>query len=81
MYKEDQDFTFPVAHDPCTIYYLLHPEDFKARKALVEIEVEGKSRGRTNCFFMHRPPNATVCEKINVPNFWKAMLDCLRKVK
>ena len=24
-YKESQDFDFPVAHDPCTIYYLLHP--------------------------------------------------------
>jgi purine nucleosidase len=24
-YKEDQDFDFPVAHDPSTIHYLLHP--------------------------------------------------------
>lgn len=24
-YKEMEDFDFPVAHDPCAIYYLLHP--------------------------------------------------------
>jgi inosine-uridine nucleoside N-ribohydrolase len=24
-YKESQNFEFPVAHDPCTIYFLLHP--------------------------------------------------------
>lgn len=24
-YKESQDFDYPLAHDPCTIYYLLHP--------------------------------------------------------
>jgi purine nucleosidase len=80
-YKEDQEFEFPVAHDPCTIHYLLHPQDFITRPAFVEIEIEGKSRGRTNCHFRHRPPNAIVCQKINVPNFWKAMLGCLRKIK
>lgn len=36
-YKESQNFEFPVAHDPCTIYYLLHPEDFKGQNAHVEI--------------------------------------------
>lgn len=36
-YKEDQDFEFPVAHDPCTIHYLLHPQDFHSRKAFVHI--------------------------------------------
>jgi inosine-uridine nucleoside N-ribohydrolase len=24
-YKEMEDFDFPVAHDPCAIYYLIHP--------------------------------------------------------
>jgi purine nucleosidase/pyrimidine-specific ribonucleoside hydrolase len=38
-YKKDQNFDFPVAHDPCTIYYLLHPEDFVSRRAFVEIEL------------------------------------------
>ena len=37
MYKNNQDFDYPLAHDPCTIHYLLHPEDFQARKACVEI--------------------------------------------
>jgi inosine-uridine nucleoside N-ribohydrolase len=34
-YKENQNFDFPVAHDPCTIYFLLHPEDFKGQNAYV----------------------------------------------
>jgi purine nucleosidase len=80
-YKEDQDFEFPVAHDPCTLYYLLRPQDFKSRQAFVEIEHAGASRGRTNCYFMHKGFNATICEKINVPNFWSLMIDCLKKIK
>lgn len=36
-YKQTQDFEYPVAHDPCTIYYLLHPEDFTGRQANVQI--------------------------------------------
>lgn len=36
-YKEDQDFDYPAVHDPCTIYYLLRPEDFECRRAYVEI--------------------------------------------
>ena len=81
QYKMNQDFDFPLAHDPCTIHYLLHPEDFKARRACVEIELEGKSRGRTNCHFMHKPPNATVCEKMDVSKFWRCMIGCLKKIK
>jgi inosine-uridine nucleoside N-ribohydrolase len=80
-YKEDQEFEFPVAHDPCTIHYLLQPQDFKTRPAYVEVEREGSSRGRTNCHFRHHTPNAIVCQNINVPNFWMAMLECLRKIK
>jgi inosine-uridine nucleoside N-ribohydrolase len=34
-YKESQNFDFPVAHDPCTIHYIMHPEDFKSRNAYV----------------------------------------------
>ena len=30
-------FDFPVSHDPCTIYYLLHPEDFVVKKAFTQI--------------------------------------------
>jgi inosine-uridine nucleoside N-ribohydrolase len=36
-YKENENFDYPVAHDPCTIYYLLRPEDFQTRKVFVEI--------------------------------------------
>ena len=35
QYKINQDFDFPVAHDPCTIHYLLHPKDFTSRPAFV----------------------------------------------
>lgn len=81
-YKESQNFDFPVAHDPCTIYFLLHPEDFKGQNAHVEIELEGKSRGRLNCHFLNfkQGINAFICTEINVKGFWKKMLDCLRKI-
>lgn len=35
QYKITQDFDFPVAHDPCTIYYLLYPQNFVGRDSHV----------------------------------------------
>lgn len=63
---------YALAHDPCTIYYLLFPNNLQGRDAHVEVELAGNSRGRTNCTFMHlsKAANAHMCEKINVQHFW-----------
>jgi inosine-uridine nucleoside N-ribohydrolase len=34
-YKENQNFDYPVAHDPCTIYYLLYPNNLNGRDCYV----------------------------------------------
>jgi inosine-uridine nucleoside N-ribohydrolase len=87
QYYLTQNFEYPVAHDPCTIYYLLHPHNFEGRDAFVEVELSGKSRGRTNCTFPtpHRfltaSTNSFVCERINRKHFWEVMLKALRKIK
>lgn len=39
QYKKNQDFDFPLAHDPCTIHYLINKKDFTSRPAFVEIEL------------------------------------------
>lgn len=36
-YKELEDFDFAPAHDPCTIYYLLHPTNLKGRDCYVDV--------------------------------------------
>lgn len=80
-YKQSQDFDFPPVHDPCTIYYLLNPNKFTGRDCFVEIELAGKSRGRTNCTFMHyKKANCFVCEKVDVGHFWELMVKVLKKI-
>lgn len=82
-YKDTQDFDWPPVHDPCTIYYLLHPNRFVGRDCFVEVELQGKSRGRTNCHFNspQLQSNCFVCEKVDVPHFWQVILSVLRKIK
>lgn len=31
-YKKTQHFEFPPIHDPCVIYYILHPDRFLTKK-------------------------------------------------
>ena len=45
---------FPPYHDPLTIFYILHPEEFVTKKALIEVDTYPTSYGRTNCTFSIR---------------------------
>lgn len=53
MYKKVQNFDFPPVHDPCVIYYILHPNRFITKKAKIEVDVGKCSYGRTNCYFSY----------------------------
>lgn len=45
MYKLVQNFDFPPVHDPCVIYYILHPNRFITKK-VKKILILGKDRCR-----------------------------------
>ncbi len=51
MYFVNQKFPYPPIHDPLTIFYILHPEEFDGAKAHIEVDTGLKSYGRTNCHF------------------------------
>lgn len=52
-YYEWERFEFPVIHDPLTIFYVLHPEEFQTKKAIIQVDTYPISYGRTNCFFIN----------------------------
>ena len=51
MYFKNYGMPFPPIHDPLTIFYILHPEEFEGAKAIIEVDTGEKSYGRTNCYF------------------------------
>lgn len=51
MYYNNYKFPFPPIHDPCTIFYILHPEEFESSRAKIEVDTFSTSYGRTNCYF------------------------------
>jgi inosine-uridine nucleoside N-ribohydrolase len=51
MYFNNYKFPFPPIHDPCTIFYILHPEEFETSVAKIEVDTFPTSYGRTNCYF------------------------------
>jgi len=59
MYFNNYKFPFPPIHDPCTIFYILHPEEFETAKAVIEVDTFPCSYGRTNCYFVN-PRNPKV---------------------
>jgi len=59
MYFNNYKFPFPPIHDPCTIFYILHPEEFETAKAVIEVDTFPCSYGRTNCHFVN-PRNPKV---------------------
>ncbi len=51
MYFANYKFPYPPIHDPCTIFYILHPEEFEASEAHIEVDTYPISYGRTNVRF------------------------------
>ena len=66
-------------HDPCAVFYVIHPEAFRTQ--LMHVDVETQSRfcdGRTVCdvhhVFSDAPKNVQVALDMDEKKFWKEML-------
>lgn len=67
-------------HDPCVVAWLLWPELFAGRDCFVEIECEGRLRGRTTIDWNGRsrkPPNAFVVGEVRAEPLFDRMIDAL----
>jgi len=51
MYKVAYNIPYPPIHDPCPIFYLLHPQEFEVHKCWIVVDTCEASYGRTNVFF------------------------------
>ena len=89
MYKVAYQIPYPPIHDPCPIFYLLHPEEFEVNKCSIVVDTCEMSYGRTNVFFespMH--PGVTEGKEqyvaMNLKNekvkFWEEMLKILDEI-
>lgn len=68
----------PPIHDPLTIFYVLHPEEFTTKFVHVTVVLGGKADGRTICDIYHKlvteTPNVHLSVKTNPEMFWQKML-------
>lgn len=75
-------FESPPLHDPCAVFYCIQPDAFKTVDVFIDVELAGeKCLGRTLCDLhgiKKKPPNATVCYRVDVDRFWEKMLACLK---
>lgn len=53
FYVKVNKIPFPPYHDPLTIFYILHPEEFEGRPANVDVDTYPLSYGRTNVYFSY----------------------------
>ena len=70
-------------HDPCVIAYLIEPELFGGKPCPVEIELEGRSVGRTlvDWWNMHRrPANAMVMREVDADRFFDLLTERLARL-
>lgn len=70
-------------HDPCVIAWLVDPSIFAGKPCPVEIELEGRSVGRTLVDWWNtdrRPPNATVMKEIDTGRFFDLLTERLARL-
>lgn len=70
-------------HDPCTIAWLLWPELFDGRDCHVEIETEGRLRGRSTIDWngrTKRTANAFVASRVDANALFDRMIDLLERL-
>jgi purine nucleosidase len=70
-------------HDPCTIAWLLWPELFEGRDCAIEIETEGRQRGRSTIDWngrTKRPSSAFVASKVDATALFDRMIDSIGRL-
>jgi len=87
FYIRAKKWPFPPYHDPVTIFYLLHPEEFVLEAARIEVDTGKVSKGRTNCYFnlSHQEKteaNTFVATGVRggVDVFWKEIEDVMQVI-
>lgn len=70
-------------HDPCVIAHLIDPTLFSGKLCHVEIETEGRSKGRTNVDWHpreQRPATATVMNAVDADRFFALLTERLGRL-
>ena len=85
-YQENQDFTDPPVHDPCTVAYLIDPSVVPMRRAHVEIETQGThTLGMTVVDMRGREPAPECCHTqvgmgLDFNKFWDLIIDAIERL-
>ncbi len=80
-YRDVFGFSDPPVHDPCAVVAVIEPEIVLAASMYVTIELTGTwTSGRTVCDpyrMLGKPSNMRVGYDLDVPRFWKTVIDTL----
>ncbi|WP_051623686.1 nucleoside hydrolase [Clostridium hydrogeniformans] len=69
-------------HDPCAVAYLLNPELFKGKDALVQVETKGDlTRGMTVVNFKSKTPNTKVLMDIDREKFMELIKEAIETLE
>lgn len=81
-YADNQGFTDPPVHDPCTVAYLIDPTVVETVAAPVDVETQGDlTMGRTVVDMRQPAPagcRSRVATKLDRERFWGLVLDAIR---
>lgn len=81
-YQENQGFTDPPVHDPCTIAYLIDPTIVRTRKAPVRVETRGELTVGMTVTDLRAPAppecHTQVATTLDAPRFWDLVVDAVR---
>ncbi|KAG2452151.1 hypothetical protein HYH02_003183 [Chlamydomonas schloesseri] len=82
-YKHVFKFDDPPLHDPVAVAYVIAPQLFEVRRMRVDIEtISPLSAGQTVCDVWGQsplPPNADVALAVDVPAFWRLLLEAVAR--
>jgi purine nucleosidase len=80
-YLADQGMPAPPVHDPCAVARVIAPDVMTVAEAVVAVETQGRwTSGMTVTDFGGQPPNALVATTLDVPRFWKLVIDALTAI-
>ncbi|MBD3688915.1 nucleoside hydrolase [Nanchangia anserum] len=81
-YRENQGFTDPPVHDPCTIAYLIDPSIVATRKAPVSVETRGELTCGMTVTDLRAPAppecHTQVATHLDADRFWDLVIDAVR---
>ncbi|MBM0261291.1 nucleoside hydrolase [Corynebacterium macginleyi] len=83
-YQQNQGFTDPPVHDPCTVAYLIDPSIVQTRKAPVHVELAGALTTGMTVTDLREPADDTchteVATKLDHAGFWRLVTGALKNL-